>query len=251
MEKKIQQDVRFLKAYAGLSTLLLGGLLVSSFTGSETPTTFGEINVERINVVEKDGKLGMIIANHERFPDAVVGGKQVKRSNNSNLGGMLFFNDEGVECGGLSFAGKKVNGKPQAGMNLSFDQYDQDETISLSYGEQGGQRIAGLLIKDRPDAPISENIDELLAVRALPDGAEKTAALNKLRAKGLFGADRIFVGKEPDKTAAVYVCDVKGNPRISLTVEASGQAKLNFLDATGKVTDSYPKTSARPTPARK
>jgi len=246
----MQQDVRFLKVYAGLSTLLLGGLLVSSFTRSEAPTTFGEINVERINVVEKDGKPRMIIANHERFPDAVMGGKQIKRAN-GNPGGMLFFNDEGVECGGLGFTGKKVNGKPQASMNLAFDQYGQDETISLTYGEQGGQRLAGLFIKDRPDAPIAEHIDELLAVKALPEGTEKTAALGKLRAKGLFGADRIFVGKEPDKTAAVYVCDAKGNPRISLTVEASGEAKLNFLDATGKVTDSFPKTSARPTPARK
>ncbi len=250
MEKKMQQDVRFLKAYAGLSTLLLGGLLVSGFTRHDAPTTFGEINVERINVVEKDGKTKMIISNHERFPDAVVGGKQVKRGN-GNPGGLLFFNDEGMECGGLAFTGKKVNGKAQAGMNLSFDQYNQDETISLSYGEQGGQRAAGLLIKDRPDAPMSEHMDELLAVKALPDGAEKTAALGRLRAKGLFGADRIFVGKEPDKTAAVYVCDVKGNPRISLTVDAGGQAKLNFLDAAGKVTESFPKVSKHLVPARK
>ncbi|HEX8658999.1 MAG TPA: hypothetical protein VF690_15760 [Hymenobacter sp.] len=250
MEKKMQQDVRFLKAYAGLSTLLLTGLLVSSFTRNDAPTTFGEINVERINVVEKDGKTKMIISNHERFPDAVVGGKQVKRAN-GNPGGMLFFNEEGVECGGFAFAGQKVNGKAQALMNLSFDQYNQDETISLSYGEQGGQRIAGLLIKDRPDEPISEHIDELLAAKALKDGPERKAALDKLRARGLFGADRIFVGKEPDKTAAVYVCDVKGNPRISLTVDAGGQAKLNFLDATGKVTDSFPKASVRPAPARK
>ena len=34
---------------------------------------FGEIDVERINLVEKDGKVRLVISNVDRFPQPIVG----------------------------------------------------------------------------------------------------------------------------------------------------------------------------------
>lgn len=56
MQTKIEKKVFYLQAYCLIITLLVGGLLVTGF-GNAQKQKFAEINVERINVVEKDGKL--------------------------------------------------------------------------------------------------------------------------------------------------------------------------------------------------
>ena len=60
---------------------------------------------------------------------------------------MIFYNDEGTEDGGLIFSGKKENGKVSAVGSLTFDQYEQDQTIALQYIDDSGQRRAGLAIR--------------------------------------------------------------------------------------------------------
>jgi hypothetical protein len=66
--------------------------------------------------------------------------------------GLIFINDEGTENGGLVFSGSKSNGKVDGSGHLSFDQYDQDQVVTLEQTEEDGQRAAGLTNADRPDA---------------------------------------------------------------------------------------------------
>ncbi|REM99046.1 hypothetical protein DSI35_23130, partial [Mycobacterium tuberculosis] len=48
------------------------------------------------------------------------------------MAGMLFFNDEGTENGGLIYNGSlDKNGKPSSGMSLTFDRYQQDQQMQL------------------------------------------------------------------------------------------------------------------------
>ena len=65
MKSKLEKEVRFLKIYALASTLGFSLLLLASFKSSKHQK-FEEIDVERINIVEKDGSLKMVISNQEK-----------------------------------------------------------------------------------------------------------------------------------------------------------------------------------------
>ena len=75
METKLEREVRFLKACVVGGTLLGAVLVLTAFTLQNARQKFGEIDVERINIVEKDGKLRMVISNEERQHPGIVNGK--------------------------------------------------------------------------------------------------------------------------------------------------------------------------------
>lgn len=70
---------------------------------------FDEINVKRINIVGDDGRVQMVISNRERFPDPLVGGRTFKRRG-FPMPGLVFYNSQGDECGGLAFGGSESDG---------------------------------------------------------------------------------------------------------------------------------------------
>jgi hypothetical protein len=179
---------------------------------------FAEIEVERIHIVGEDGRVQMVISNKERLPDPVVGGKVLKRSGIPTPG-LLFYNDEGDECGGLIFGGGRQDqeGKRKVGAGLFFDQYKQDQIVGLHYQEEDGQRLYGLQIWDRPDTP-------------LPKMREAEAEE--------WGATRIFVGRAPSGEAVIRLSDRKGRER--LRIVGDDGPRLEFLNEQGEVVYRLP-----------
>ncbi|HWZ57735.1 MAG TPA: hypothetical protein VNW46_02070 [Gemmatimonadaceae bacterium] len=220
-----------LKTYTILSTTVTGVLAIAAFTRATAKPRFAEIDVERINIVEADGRVRMTISNAERSPGWVFRGTAVP--GRPKQAGMIFYNDEGEENGGLIFGGKKVGGKAESFGHLSFDQYDEDQDLTLDYQEEAGMRKAGIGFFDRPDTPIMELIDKQKAIAAQPDGPVKDSAMQALRAGY---ANRLFVGRDKQKTAIVQLSDASNRPRLRLTVDSAGAAAVEFLDESGKVT---------------
>ena len=241
METKLQRDVRFLKAYSILITVLLGVIAFSAIGEANQKNKFEEIDVERINIVEKDGKLKMVISNAERQHPGTIDGRTLARKRPP---GLLFFNEAGDECGGLSFNGNQRDGKGNASALLAFDRFRQDQTVGIQYGESNGQYFAGLRVWDRPEASLGPVIDKLTAIEKMTDGPEKTAAMKALReSAGASVADRVMVGRDREQAAVVRLSDAKGRPRLKLSVDAAGLPKVEFLDETGKVTHTLPQTA--------
>jgi hypothetical protein len=197
-------------------------IVFAGFTQSKDKTRFTEIDVERINVVEKDGAIKLVLSNRERFPDPIIDGKSYPLRQGGKMAGMLFYNDKGDECGGLSYSGQEKDGSRRAGAGLLFDQFNQDQTIGITYSESDGRRTAGLNVWDRPDTPIGQMIDKLQTIQKMPDGPDKTAALQKFReTSGI--AQRVFVGKTREKAAVVTLSDTQGRPRVRLMVDAEAR----------------------------
>jgi predicted outer membrane repeat protein len=72
---------------------------------------------------------------------------------------MLFINNEGTEDGGLIYGGAMKDGKPSSFSHLSFDQYDQDQTVVLGTAlSPDGTRNAGITLNDAPDEPITPEL---------------------------------------------------------------------------------------------
>jgi hypothetical protein len=149
----------FLRIYIVVSSLALVFLTTAALRQAGKPQNLGEITVERINVVDANGTLRLVIANKDRMHPGVMDGKVMDRPR--PVAGLLFFNDEGDEVGGLTIAGQVRDGARRASAGLMFDQLKQDQTIGLMYSEGNGQRTAGLQVWDRSDRPLSELIEQL------------------------------------------------------------------------------------------
>jgi hypothetical protein len=238
--------LRFLKGYAFVATSMVVILAIVAFRQTKR-SHFEEIDAQRINIVEPNGTLRLTISNHARMPDPVIGGKSYPlRTGTGGAGaGMIFFNNEGNENGGLTFAGGKTDSGYTAGAGLTFDQYNQDETVTLSYDDENGERAAGLNISDRPNISIQPFAESAMVFHALPDGPEKTRRLQEFKQRmakeGSYGgAMRMYAGKGSHKESLVMLSDPQGHPRIRMKVDSVGVPSLEFLDSAGHVTYHLP-----------
>ena len=244
MDTDIRRELRLLKGYAIVITLLLGTVSLAAFRQASQKQKFSEIDVERINVVEKDGKLRMVISNRDRSIGPIYKGKPFGYAGGTRPG-IIFFNDEGTENGGLTFAGRREpDGTYRAQSGFSFDQFNQDQVLYFQYNDNNGRRNTGLTIADRANADIYDLVAERDSImKAIPDGPARTAALQKWagprNGEPLF-APRVYVGRDNSKAAIVNLSDRNGKPRLRLMVDSLGVGSLEFLDADGKVTSRLP-----------
>jgi hypothetical protein len=196
---------RFLVIYSGVLTAILAAIVLVGAASPAKVVNFDEITVHRLNVVEPDGKLRMVISNHARLPGIIVRGKE--HSFSRPQAGMLFYNDEGSENGGLIFGGRK-NGKGEvvdSGGSLTFDKYDANQIVQLAGVDDSEDKFAGLSVAD-----------------SVPNGKTNS---------------RIWVGCGKDGAATLALKDANGRKRIVMEVSDKSDAGISFLDAGGKVID--------------
>ena len=228
----------WLRAYVVVSSLALVALSTAAFRQASKPQNLGEITVERINVVDKNGTLRLVISDKDRMHPGVIDGIQLNRPR--PYAGMIFFNDAGDEVGGMTIRGVDTDGKREASASFMFDQLHQDQTIGLSYGEANGKRNAAFEIWDRPDAHLGDLVTRMNAAAAIADPAKREAAVNAARQSAEGGHKRVFVGKDVDRSASVALSDADGKPRLKLTVDANGNPRIESLDDKGQVTQRLP-----------
>jgi len=241
MRKPGVREITVLRVYAVAATALLGVFTLGAFRQSQHPK-FDEIEVQRINVVEPDGKLRLVISNKAKSPGPIAYGKPFGYPGGTRPG-LIFFNDEETEDGGLIFGGKTENGKYSAMGHLSFDQYNQDQVLYLQYIDENGTRRTGITVADRADVPILDLVAAMDTIQKMPDGPAKQAALRALQpADGTpMFAERVYVGRNTAKTALLRLSDRHGKPRILLQVDSTGAPSLEFLDADGRVVSRLPR----------
>ena len=239
---------RFLAIYSGILTLAFAATIITGFAENERKASFDQIDVQRINIVGPDGKNQLVISNRQLMPEAILDGKTFQSHGRHDGAGLIFYNSEGDEDGGLAFGSKKTADGYDASGDLMFDQHKQDQTVGIEYSDDNGKRRAGLHIWDRGNTNLSEEVERMNSIQNMPAGPDKDAATKKFQDEaknGVFGATRLFAGKTPDENATVYLCDQKGHPRLRLSVSASGDAKIDFLDEDGKVTYSLPQPGTK------
>ncbi|WP_430390167.1 hypothetical protein [Dyella sp. 20L07] len=180
-----------------ITNALVAVLLLTGFTSSR-PATFDEISVHRINVVEPDGTLRMVISNKTALPGVIVKGKEQPPQDRPQAG-MLFYNDEGSENGGLIFGGRKDSkgNVVDSGGSLSFDKYGANQIVQIAGVDDKTDQFAGMAVRD--------------------------------------DKKRVWVGRTGDGDAMLSLMDGNGKDRIVLKVTAAGQSSLEFLDAAGRV----------------
>lgn len=195
----------FLAGYSLAVTLFLAATVLAKTSNSNpTSATFDQITVHRVNVVEPDGTPRMILSDHADFPGMIVRGKE--KPYNRPFAGMIFYNDEGTETGGLAFGGHR-NAAGQvinSGVSLSFDKYGAPQQIV---------QLAGIDDKDDRFSGLAVN------------GFSPSGSHNQ----------RLWVGRDASDSASVALMDENGKKRIVMQVLKDGTASIQFLDENGKV----------------
>jgi hypothetical protein len=239
MRHSIRRQFLFLRAYTIASSTVLVVLAAAAFRQNAPAKDSAELTVQRLNIVDADGTLRMVLAGKDRMHPGVMDGVTIDRPR--PVAGMIFFNDEGDEVGGLTYTGTAAGGRGRANAQLMFDQLKQDQTIGFNYSESDGQRSAGFQVWDRSDTVrLSELLTKLKAANALPAGAQRDAAVAAVSNGAAPGPRRVFVGKTTAKASTVVLSDAQGRPRLTLTVDATGNPRIEFLDEAGKVTARIP-----------
>ncbi len=184
------------------STVASTVLLCVVLTGAKKPglVEFDELRVHRIDVVEPDGTLRMVISNKDRLPPVMVKGKDHPEVGEARpQAGMIFYNDEGTENGGLVFGGRK-NAQGQvvdSGGSLSFDKYGAGQNIELAGVDDKDNQFAGLAVSQ--------------------------------------GGQRVWIGHSDSGVASVSLTDANGKNRIVMQVAKDGTPSLAFFDADGRL----------------
>src|SRR5579875_3484947 len=182
---------------AVVSTVLLAVVLMGAKKSGVQE--FDQLRVHRVDVVEPDGTLRMVISNHDKLPPVILHGKeQPQNGERRPQAGMIFYNDEGTETGGLIFGGHK-NEKGEvvdSGGSLSFDKYGAGQNIELAGVDDKDNQFAGVAVSQ--------------------------------------GGQRVWIGRA-GTVASVSLTDANGKNRIVMQVRPDGTPSLVFLDAQGRV----------------
>lgn len=218
----MQKELRMWRIYGAVSTLAFVVIAVSGFTVARQKASFGTIDVQRINVVEPDGTVRMVISDKAHFPGAIIRGKEYPFDRHT--AGMLFFNDEGSENGGLIFGGQtNPDGTVSSYGHLSFDRYDQDQELNLEYLQDGTGQSTKLAFLDQPEWPIAD-------VLKLPHAQwAHFAAIHP------HGTPRLMMSRAGDGSVSLGLKDKQGHTRILIEVAADGAPVIELLDPSGKI----------------
>jgi hypothetical protein len=239
----LEQSVRLLRGYAIVSTAVLGVVALAAFRQPRV-AKFDQIDVERINVVEPDGKYRMVISNRPRSIGPIYKGRPFGYEGGTRPG-VIFFNDEGTENGGMTFEGKAdADGKFHATTHMSFDQFNQDQVLNLDYDDANGDRLVGMTILDRAQVDIHDLVLARDSILAIADTAARTAAMRRLAGphNGVpLRANRVFLGRGKDRSALLSLSDPNGRARIRMAVDSTGTPALEFFDAGGRLTYRLPR----------
>ncbi|MEO1653700.1 MAG: hypothetical protein AAFU64_09155 [Bacteroidota bacterium] len=196
--------------------------------------------VEKIEILDADGQLAMIISNGERIDEGNHRRYGPKRTDP----GLLFFNNRGEECGGFIYNSEENDSSYNSFQHLSFDQYRGDQNLILAQYQQADYHFKGLMLSDYPDDSVGvdyeRTIDSVLRVdpQANFEKARRTA-LRKLISEDRLEKRRLILGSE-DGVPSLQMMDQQGQTRIKIYVDSLGQPHLEFYDQGDSLLAAWP-----------
>ncbi|WP_282042931.1 hypothetical protein [Winogradskyella flava] len=198
-------------------------------------THFKKLTAERIDVVGENGNKFIVLSNPKNQALATTNGKLTNpESTERNTPGLIFFNSEGDEVGGLVFD-KDEEGTYQM---LTFDQNKNDQIMVLRKDEyeENGQwfRQYGLEISERSEKPYIEIIKEYNFINKLEDSVKRAHEFNKFWSNSEhFAPKRLFLGRLENLNTGLFLLDKENNIKLSIYVDSYGKPVLQYVDSLG------------------
>jgi hypothetical protein len=238
----LHRRVRLL-TISSIGSWALVGLLVYVVLISDDRLRVTEISAERVNIISPQGDPVMVLAHRHRIPGPSMNGVEYSPAladGRDQQSGIIFFNDQGDEVGGLIYNGIPANDSSYwAGGHFSFDQWKQNQVVAMQYLDNSRSRRAGLRVWDRPtDRRMSDFLDAGQAFVESHDSSVQDSlrrVMRGMRERGDLGVERLFVGSQ-NAVAQIQLRGTDGKMRARLYVDSTNTARLEFLNAQGTVT---------------
>jgi hypothetical protein len=239
MEQRMLRQIRVLQVAFGCLLILTLSLCVN-LCHPFLPEHARVIDAERINIREPDGTIKAVLANSATFSsegDRAKGG-------GVPFSGLMFYNQEGDEEGGLVYDGKAIPGGQDADVSLTFDQYRQDQDVYLHHEEQKDEKGSsiddGLAIISRPDWTQSKKEFSIYSqLSKLPQDQQEAVRLKALQ-NGEISTRRLFFGLRkgvehngPYDDAGLFIKNRWGRDAIKLYVDYDNKPHFEVYDALG------------------
>ena len=244
--KKLNRELVLLRTFAVSTVAIMAVIVLFAFKTNENQK-FGTIDVERINIVEADGTVKMIITNVEQFPngETIINDKAINK-NRKKRSGMLYFNEDGLEAGGLIYDGAKNENGHSSGLSLTYDRYDGDQVMQLITTDEarGDERTvsSSLRFSDRTANVSIEETHKIFAeIESIKDKKLRRQKYREYSDQGLIGGTpRILLGKTSGQNNGLFLFGNDGKRKGNFYVDKDNNVKLEVYDDQGNVTNSWP-----------
>ncbi|PSL44355.1 hypothetical protein CLV51_106221 [Chitinophaga niastensis] len=239
MKLTTEKKLSFLMGYTVVSSLVFIFFMVSSFREKDKEQKLDELTVKRINVIGEDGSYRMVISNEVRqHPGRVVGKNLPKRDRPA---GLIFFNNEGDECGGLTYTAETKNGKASNDLSFTMDQYHEDQVVQILNAEEfDNDKVTikrGVVINDYPaGGDIYERVEKIKAIQQIKDTTVRAEKLKAL-AQAIGVKNRLFIGRTRENSSGLFLADPTGKVRMKIYVDDKGNPKIETLNDKGEFKD--------------
>ncbi|MEM8508448.1 MAG: hypothetical protein AAF717_11490 [Bacteroidota bacterium] len=217
---------------------IIAYLVVNTPKNLEDKTTeiLPEITTERLNIVGKDGNKYVVLSNPERQALATINGKPINpQQTERNVAGLLFFNEEGDEIGGLVYGIDSTDSYQL----LTFDQRKNDQIMALrkdEYLEDGEwKKQYGLLLQERSEKPSDRIIAELNAIRSIEDAETREKELDKFYSmRENLAPQRLFIGRTYSERVGLFLMDKDNQPRLQIYLDEEGEPHIERITKNGE-----------------
>jgi hypothetical protein len=239
MDKTTERKINFLMAYAVASTLFISFLALSSFSSNDRINKFDEIEVKKITVLGEDNLPRIVLSNESRQHSGRFNGKDMEKRERPS--GIIFFNNQGDECGGLVHQSKIKDGKTTSGMSFTMDNYNDDQVVQIlndEYYADGKAYIQrGININQYP---IGSNMEErnkkIEEIKKITDKTERNLKLKEVMEKE-GSVNRLFIGRTKGNSSGLFLSGPDGKPKMMIYVDEKGNPKIQTFNDKGEIKD--------------
>ena len=195
-----------------------------------------EITTERLNIVGKDGNKYVVLSNPEKQALATINGKPINpEETERNIAGLLFFNEDGDEIGGLVYGIDSTDSYQL----LTFDQRKNDQIMALrkdEYLEDGKwKKQYGLLLQERSEKQSNVIISELNNIRSIKDSITRENEFKKFyNDPENLAPQRLFIGRTYSEYVGLFLMDKNNKPRLQIYLDENGEPHIESFDENGE-----------------
>lgn len=231
--KRLYERVALTICAIALATIAASSL-AARVSAAARNDRFDEVTVRRLRIVDASGATRLLLTG-KPIPEGTINGKQMPRIGGPREdAGLLFYNDNGDEQGGLTYSGAKG----EQGAALTFDAWQQDQALELQHGSGPAGTDSYIAGNELPKESLIDVATEFMRESAAArTDDERNALRRRYRQAGKFGYQRWQLGNRGG-VSELHLSDATGHPRLRLRVTADGSARVDFLDATGTVVKS-------------
>ena len=238
LESSLLRQVRVLQGLVCVLVVTTGFLCVNLVHPFLRASAVKVLRAERVEIRERDGTVKAVLSNSAGWE-----GERTKEG--VRFSGLMFYNEEGQETGGLIYQGKAIPGGQDSDVTLTMDQYRQDQNVYLNHTEhvdaRGRDLSDGLTILSRPDwTKLKDEFATGKVVAALPASEQDAARMaateaGKLSTRRLFlGAKRGVKEQRPFDDAGLFIKNRLGRDAIRLYVDYDNRPHFEVYDRLGK-----------------